>query len=434
MSHQSGLITAPIDVLGDVSPVLGVNSGDVGYLCSNEHGRINKWAKYKPVRFNKVGELAESEFKSSNNNFGLVIPAASKTDDWRDLYKNSSWGYEAPRPGTDWCRITDFNGYKHDAIPLVGTGWEKDKIIEFDLFEKGAWVSVGVYHASKLDPGQLSLEDFRDLGGESLYYTVLGAQVFRVQEYKGDQSKWHDTSIWAGPLSLTSEDGSVGFVASNEKPDYVWAGYDNLKFKIPFPQNTMDDEDIPVYAIVLALIGNSNRYPLPNDSNNYGYCFLRPFYKAWVSVSLMNWSFGDKDSNGNLRLFNIHAPGDPPANWDGTLYAQLFIRNTTEHIVIIGSTGSNQQTQFRSFDNSTSNLPVKGELVDKKGVSIASVTLQPNYASNQQNLAEIYLKLPKVLVNPDPNVCYFVRLYVSHNSGENFVQVAAMQMCLTGIN
>ena len=60
--NNNGIISAPIGLQPDVYGVLGlVKTGtyyDVGYVCSNEHGRTNKWARYKPVRFNSPAGYA----------------------------------------------------------------------------------------------------------------------------------------------------------------------------------------------------------------------------------------------------------------------------------------------------------------------------------------------------------------------------------------
>ena len=54
MSHSNGKITAPINLDGDVFATLGIGSVggdyDLGYACANTHGKINPWARYKPVR------------------------------------------------------------------------------------------------------------------------------------------------------------------------------------------------------------------------------------------------------------------------------------------------------------------------------------------------------------------------------------------------
>ena len=49
MSNSGGKITAPVSI-DDVRTVLGVSSYDLGTLCKNSNGKINKWSKYKPDR------------------------------------------------------------------------------------------------------------------------------------------------------------------------------------------------------------------------------------------------------------------------------------------------------------------------------------------------------------------------------------------------
>lgn len=52
MAHSNGVITAPVGIDADIAPVLGVGSYDLGYLCSNAHGKINKWSYIKPKEAN----------------------------------------------------------------------------------------------------------------------------------------------------------------------------------------------------------------------------------------------------------------------------------------------------------------------------------------------------------------------------------------------
>lgn len=49
MSNSNGKIASPVDLIADVCKVLGVNSADLGYLCSNQHGKINRYSFIKTV-------------------------------------------------------------------------------------------------------------------------------------------------------------------------------------------------------------------------------------------------------------------------------------------------------------------------------------------------------------------------------------------------
>ena len=54
---KNGIITAPINA-SDPYRVLGVGQyngwWDIGYVCSNQHGRINMWSRYKPVSLRSI--------------------------------------------------------------------------------------------------------------------------------------------------------------------------------------------------------------------------------------------------------------------------------------------------------------------------------------------------------------------------------------------
>lgn len=113
---SNNTITTPINVT-DPYTLLGVSSSggawDIGYICSNTHGKINKWSKYKPVRYNSLGDLTDAQRASVN--YGLAVPAIQTQP---SATKTDVWGYNAPRGGeyNEVYRIDDFNGYNHLCI------------------------------------------------------------------------------------------------------------------------------------------------------------------------------------------------------------------------------------------------------------------------------------------------------------------------------
>lgn len=66
MGHSNGKITAPINLAGDVYATLGIGSVngayDLGYACANTHGKINPWARYKPVRYESLAPGANEKW------------------------------------------------------------------------------------------------------------------------------------------------------------------------------------------------------------------------------------------------------------------------------------------------------------------------------------------------------------------------------------
>ena len=129
MSIQGNKLVAPIGLaevysLLGVSPVNGIY--DVVYICGNAHGKTNPYAKYKPIRVNQPGDITDAQRTAANHGLSAVeVPGIVAAD---GVYKpgipgTAEWTYLPPRPGTDWCRLTDFlspagdSGYYHAAKP-----------------------------------------------------------------------------------------------------------------------------------------------------------------------------------------------------------------------------------------------------------------------------------------------------------------------------
>lgn len=142
MSNSSGLITKPINLQTDIYAVLGVGKSgsyyDVGYICSNAHGKINKFARYKPVRIGSFSGVTDTQRAAVNHGLeltGTPVSVSSIGTDTatltaiQDAINNCAWDYLAPEPGTNWCRMTDFENYYHYAVPPIqcvypDEGWE----------------------------------------------------------------------------------------------------------------------------------------------------------------------------------------------------------------------------------------------------------------------------------------------------------------------
>ena len=120
MSIQNGTrIVSPIN-LQEPYTVMGVSKTgtyyDLAYICSNSHGEINIWARNKPVRVNTPATLTDAQINAAFSGLNLYIGATPESMVQNSLAGNK-WTYLPPRPGTDWCRLTDWNGYSHNAQP-----------------------------------------------------------------------------------------------------------------------------------------------------------------------------------------------------------------------------------------------------------------------------------------------------------------------------
>lgn len=117
MGVTNGVIVKPLSVT-DVKQVLGVASNDVGYLCGNGHGKINMYAKYKPVVYASNKGLSEEERASAR--YGMHVQAV----DTSDIGTDCKWYYEAPTGGASApYRLGDFVGYDHDCETPLSVGF-----------------------------------------------------------------------------------------------------------------------------------------------------------------------------------------------------------------------------------------------------------------------------------------------------------------------
>lgn len=123
--NSNGKITAPISLHADVYPVLGLSKSgtyyDLGYACANSHGKINPWAKYKPVKYEGVDTTGKEWWKSRDGNCGMTIKRLSSYREAVDFADGSmnGWSYSAPNGGSNPYRLTDFVGYNHNAVPPI---------------------------------------------------------------------------------------------------------------------------------------------------------------------------------------------------------------------------------------------------------------------------------------------------------------------------
>lgn len=144
MGNSNGKITAPVSLHADVYPVLGLTKTgtfyDIGHVCGNTHGQTNKWSNHKPIRYDSPAELTSFDPAIPNSGdryyaYGMQVDimhyllrgytqqdkiTAINTGTEGFLYKLAkgelaAWDYLPPRPGTDWCRLTDWDGYAHDV-------------------------------------------------------------------------------------------------------------------------------------------------------------------------------------------------------------------------------------------------------------------------------------------------------------------------------
>lgn len=198
--NSEGIITSPVGVDADIAPVLGVPSYDLGYLCSNAHGKTNKYSRKKPVKIEGVDvNLTEPTtwWKGENLQCGLLIPYRTQITACIDDYFDGSmkWGYDAPEPNSKYpARALDFDGYYHYAQnPIATTG-----------FPSTIWLEAGY--------GEWILRFSLDITTEGTEYN-LGLSDIDIRQTTGASESITD---WYPGLVFKKTDGSDCFAMSCE--------------------------------------------------------------------------------------------------------------------------------------------------------------------------------------------------------------------------
>lgn len=186
-----------VDVRSDVYKVLGIaprkNGFDIGYACSNLHGKINPASKHKPVRYDKVGELTDRERMGTSEDWGNGIfwgvrcaGRPGKLTGLHDCYE-----YLPPRAGEDWMRLGDFDGYNNAAefnprgtVNFLASMMRGDIQVSFDI----DLAPTGI------DVGEIAEATSSVWGGLENYHPCILISDTERKEH------WARAMVYAGPL------------------------------------------------------------------------------------------------------------------------------------------------------------------------------------------------------------------------------------------
>lgn len=97
-----------------VANTIGVGSNDVGTLCTSD--KINKWSKWKPVRYNTLTGITLAQLASTT--WGLTIPSYTTLSSIiTAINAGITWDYAKPQGdiSLEYYRLGDFRNYEHTA-------------------------------------------------------------------------------------------------------------------------------------------------------------------------------------------------------------------------------------------------------------------------------------------------------------------------------
>lgn len=301
-----------------VKTTIGAASNNIGQICT--HSNINKWSKYKPVRYANVAPergAGSVWWRAQDGNCGLNIPNYSDMAAMFTALRNNTvmWDYLKPSGGASQpFRLGDFGGYEHSAQP---------PFIPMNLAD--------VYYASNGTMGcalDLSVPSEYELTINDIGYTWnLGEMYFGVaickQGTSGYKYMTENITISAGggggiDVPISSELGTyevVYFLAETAKTSFT--SPDRANTFIPIP-NAMQVVNIQASDFGVYFGGGTywdagkTYFEIIFDNMSSGPKTLNKCY--------INIKYGDNiDGPGQVGEvgFEIHTNGQP----DGIVYA-----------------------------------------------------------------------------------------------------------------
>ncbi|MDR1882987.1 MAG: hypothetical protein LBR26_09455 [Prevotella sp.] len=275
-----------------VRNALDYPSLSLGALCSCN--KINKWAKYKPVRNNFTSERPSNWWKATGGRCGLDIPSYTTIEAMMTAVKNGiDYTYQQPRGGTsEPYRLGDFAGYDPLAMPPV-----EAFAMGGTYYKTSDTIQIGCMATDPAPDGWLSKSDIY-VGWSTIYFgAAIRTKGASTANYITGATQLDDSGILDYPTSGLS----VGvcevyrFVCQNAKPSISTPGIANTFIPIPGSYSEFNLEAAGVTVTVNADYNNSRI-----TGNIYVYNRLT----SSVTVSQIQLTFRYATSNANDPLLS----------------------------------------------------------------------------------------------------------------------------------
>lgn len=366
MSYSNGLITAPVVLAqntGDIERALGITSGDLGTVCASTN--VNKWSKYKPIKYNKISKLLAADWVAAN--YGIIdIPTwtrldymadflfypsdrPSQTNKWPecDIEKGSLsleyWAHNRPTGGSSsQYRQTDSENYYHlaeepiQALPSTTIHISPEAVLQI-MFPRGVivngltlllsdltWPGSNNYSIANMYFGVLMKKTG---SGNTIYASLMmnGSTYVKMGDVTGNYYVV-EIQLTASQASFAGTWNILPIISSVTFPQLTTSlsTYNSNKFLAPLPfhnQNiTIDIE----YAEIIIVSAIGGRYI--DGQNKYVY----------ITLNLANYGSESRRFRADVYLYDNNGNRTCPsgASYDGTTGSKLLAANTSDTYLI----------------------------------------------------------------------------------------------------
>lgn len=269
--------------IADVQTVLGETSGDLGTLCQSNN--INKYSKFKPVRWNTIGQVSLNDLRHPLC-YGIYVDASM---DFQAEEQYPYWQYRQPRGWDGYhepYRLHDFNGYNHNA---------QNPMKETDLtYDQSSHLLKVTLEDVRNPNADIDLNDFTWYPSGSYIGVVIWDRTNRQGYYCTSSMRFGDiTSSWE--LSFYTDLTNFSF-AKNDTIDV---------FLCLYHESTSDQDDQLNWEEITGGVANSMVLMATDETHGH------------TSFTLTNWL----DVENELKFTNTNTAISGTGSTDYTLTA-----------------------------------------------------------------------------------------------------------------
>ena len=336
MGIVNNIIVSPVNLKADVATVLGESNASVGYLCSNQHGKINMWSRMKPVHIVNTDfpDRTKEWWRGTLNDCGIIVLQVSNYSQVKAIVDNSDtlngWSYRPPSGGSGSpYRMGDFIGYAPNATPPI-----HDFTVTPEIMEGGTIVGICMMNSapSSNTSGSLSIGDI-NCGGKKLSECHMGLVIYD----ESGNIRGHVVSN-----GLTAE-----FNVSGLKNDTQYWAYPFVAHT-PMPQGSLDVAN-NYFTIPYA---TKQGFRIVDKMTYYG-IGIKISGKVTLGIS-WNLSLTASKQNFTVTSYTIYCRFTD-SNWNDVLLKGEYMKtNDTPFEVKQGSVETTRNGVFSSIDTSRS--------------------------------------------------------------------------------
>lgn len=335
MSVVNGIIIQPPVRISDVQSVVGHTSGDLATLITN--GYINRWAKYKPISYQKIGILTNAERKIANHGiYNIPVWLLSVTGSgtvnsmgnfWFGVNMSSTnypacgdvaeyWAYRKPSGNSNSpYRLADFAesatstyGYRSDVNPPIG----RCSASSITISSQGNLTVNFDYQGSEQKDGyavplsELSVENISSIVFGSMYMSVMIHKVNSGTYYVASRDTTWDTDNSTSVTKNVTE--TIGEALEGNCEVFPFLCTNRYASGGSFEKPGAGDNHICVAMYEKSSVTVSIQYAQIQITNAYGYRWIGTVGEknkyAYVVLTLYNVENKTRSYTAEIKLYN----------------------------------------------------------------------------------------------------------------------------------